>query len=93
MIMSRTKKSRCFDVDSRAKEYLKWSNDVAKSCGAIAYREVEGDQAYLDAMYIGGKNAYYRAYEDIRGDIASMIMEGRTVNDIAKYLNLNIHEL
>jgi hypothetical protein len=91
--MSKVKKSRYFDVDSKVKEYLKWANEVGENCGAIAYRDVEGDQAYLDALYIGGKNAYYRAYNDMRCVVADMIRDGKNINDLAKYLNLNIHEL
>lgn len=91
--MSRVKKSHYFDVDAKVKEYLKWSNDVGKNCGAIAYRDIDGDQAYLDALYIGGKDAYYRAYNDIRCAIADMIIDGKTINDVAKFLNLNIHEI
>ena len=91
--MSKVKKSHYFDVDAKAKEHLKWSNEVGQNCGAIAYKDIGGDQAYLDALYIGGKNAYYKAYDDIRKAIFDMITNGKTVNDIAKFLNLNIHEL
>lgn len=91
--MIKVKKSRCFDVDVKAKEYLKWADEVGKNCGAIAYRDIDGDQAYLDALYIGGKNAYYRAYNDIREAIACMVMDGKNIDDVAKFLNLNIHEL
>ena len=91
--MSKVKKSRYFDVESKMNEYLKWANEVGEKCGAIAYREIDGDQAYLDALYIGGKNAYYRAYNDIREAIACMVMDGKGIDDVAKYFNLNIHEL
>ena len=90
--MSRTKKSHYFDIETKVEEHLKWVNEVGKNNGAKAYKDVDGDQAYLDGLYIGANNAYYQAYNDIRGSIANMIMEGKTIDDVVKYLNLNIHE-
>ena len=86
------KKYRCFNSSDEKKVFLKWRIEQAQESSAKCYVDVDGDEAYLDGLYVGLDVGFDRAITIIKSKIAELYQDGKDAKDILKYFIPSYHE-
>ncbi len=86
------KKSRCFNSSDEKKAFLKWRLEQAKETSAKCYIGVDGDESYLDGLYVGLDAGFDRAITIVKSKIAELYQDGKDAKDILKYFIPSYHE-
>lgn len=86
------KKSRCFNSSDEKKAFLKWRLEQAKETSAKCYVGVDGDESYLDGLYVGLDAGFDRAITIVKSKIAELYQDGKDAKDILKYFIPSYHE-
>lgn len=86
------KKSRCFNSSDEKKAFLKWKLEQAQESSAKCYVGVDGDESYLDGLYVGLDAGFDRAITIVKSKIAELYQDGKDAKDILKYFIPSYHE-